>query len=82
MNEPAARPSPKPARGGVLVQRLLALAALGWLVFDFPLLMLWSSNALALFVWWGIVVAALAWLMERPGHDDGHGRQGQDGADG
>ena len=50
---------------GVLVQRLLALGALGWMVFDFPLLLLWSSNAVVVFVWWAIVIALLAWLMER-----------------
>lgn len=56
------------SRVGVKVQRLLALFALGWLVFDFPLLILWSSNAVAVFVLWGIVIALLAWFMER---DDG-----------
>jgi hypothetical protein len=55
---------------GVKVQRLLALFALGWLVFDFPLLILWSSNAVAVFVLWGLVIALLAWLMEREERED------------
>ncbi len=57
-------------------QRLVALFVGGWLLFNFPLLGLWDrAQALwgvplfpaALFLLWGLVIAAMAWLMERPG---------------
>jgi hypothetical protein len=60
------------------VQRLLALFAAGWLLFDYPLLGLWDRDAtllglpafpLALFVGWGLLIAALALLVEGGGRD-------------
>jgi hypothetical protein len=44
---------------------LLVLFAAGWLLFGFPLLKLWLARPAVLFVVWGLVIAALAWLMER-----------------
>ena len=61
---------------GLGAQRLLALFAIGWLLFSFPLLGLWDQDATlfgiplfpaALFILWALLIAALAWLMERPG---------------
>lgn len=60
-------------------QRLLALFAAGWLLFNFPLLALWDHDAtlwglplfpVALFGLWAALIAALAWVVER-------GAQGQ-----
>jgi fatty acid desaturase len=48
-----------------VVHRLLALFIAGWLVFDFPLLQLWSQRPWVLFALWAGVIAVLAWLMER-----------------
>lgn len=57
-------------------QRLVALFVGGWLLFNFPLLGLWDRAetlfgvplfSAALFLLWGLVIAAMAWLMERPG---------------
>ncbi len=54
--------------------RLGALFAAGWLVFDYPLLSLWQGDATllgipllpaALFLGWGAIIAALAWIAER-----------------
>jgi hypothetical protein len=54
-------------------QRLIALFAAGWLLFDYPLLGLWDRDAtllgipvfpLALFVVWGLLIAALALFAE------------------
>ena len=62
----------------LLTQRLLALFGLGWVVLHFPLLTIWDSGALlwgmplfplALFVLWGLLIAALAWLMENDPND-------------
>jgi len=50
---------------GLGVQRLLALFVAGWLLFDVPLLRVWMGDATSLFVAWGLLIAALAWLMER-----------------
>ncbi len=59
-------------------QRLLALFAAGWLLFGYPLLGLWDRDAtiaglpafpLALFVVWGLLIAALALLVEGTGRD-------------
>ncbi|MBL8328602.1 MAG: hypothetical protein JNJ71_07095 [Rubrivivax sp.] len=47
-------------------QRLLALFAAGWLVFSSPLQRLWSGSALGLFLAWALLIAVLAFLMERP----------------
>ena len=66
---------------GLAAQRLLALFASGWLLFNFPLLGLWDRGATllgvplfpaALFILWALLIAVLAWLMERPGqaHQD------------
>ena len=61
---------------GLGTQRLLALFVGGWLLFSFPLLGLWDRDATvlgiplfpaALFSLWGLLIAATAWLMERPG---------------
>jgi hypothetical protein len=57
----------------LLTQRLLALFAAGWLLWDFPLLRLWMSDAtvfglpllpVALFGAWALLIALLARLME------------------
>ena len=59
---------------GLLTQRLVALFAAALLLFNFPLLALWDREALvlglplfpaALFGVWALLIAALAWLMER-----------------
>lgn len=56
------------------VQRLVALFVGGWLLFNFPLLGLWDVDATvlgvplfpaALFILWGLLIAAVAWLMEQ-----------------
>lgn len=55
-------------------QRLIAVFCSGWLLLNFPLLGLWDVQTtilglpvfvLALFVMWGLLIAATAWLMER-----------------
>ena len=57
----------------LLTQRLLALFAVGWLLWDFPLLRLWLSEAtvfglpllpVALFGAWVLLIVLLARLME------------------
>lgn len=57
----------------LLSQRLLALFAVGALLFNFPLLALWDREVLvfglplfpaALFIIWALLIAALAWLIE------------------
>lgn len=64
---------------GLNAQRLVALFTGGWLVFNFPLLALWDRDATffgiplfpaALFLLWVVLVAAMAWLMERQPRDD------------
>jgi hypothetical protein len=59
--------------------RLLGLAALGWLGFNFPLITLWDQRVtlwgvplmgLALFAGWAVLIAAAAWVVEREGDDD------------
>lgn len=61
-------------RSSILQQRLLALFALALLLLNFPLLALWDRDVLlwglplfpvALFIIWGLLIAALAGLMER-----------------
>jgi hypothetical protein len=63
---------------GVVEQRLVALFAGGCLLFNFPLLALWDRDVtvlglplfpLALFLIWALLIAALAWIVERS--DDG-----------
>lgn len=63
-------------------QRLVALFCCGWLLLNFPLLGLWDMDVTvfgvplfpaALLTLWGLLIAALAWLMERhtpDGQDD------------
>lgn len=60
---------------GLRTQRLLALFVGGWLLLNFPLLGLWDQGVVlrgvpmfpvALFLLWGGLILALAWLMERP----------------
>lgn len=55
-------------------QRLLALYVAGLLLLNFPLITLWDRDVLlwglplfplALFLVWGLLIAALAWIMER-----------------
>jgi len=55
-------------------QRLSALFAFGWLALNFPLLGLWDVDATwwgvpvfpaALFGLWALLIAAVAWLVER-----------------
>ena len=62
---------------GLSAQRLLVLFTAGWLLLNFPLLALWDRDVLvlglplfpfALFVGWGILIALLAWVVERE-HD-------------
>ncbi len=59
-----------------ITHRLLALFAAGLLLFNFPLLKLWLSDAtvmglpllpVALFGAWAVLIAVLAWLMESRG---------------
>jgi len=61
-------------RRRLLTQRLIALFGAGVLLFNFPLLKLWLSDRtvwglpllpVALFVAWAVLLAWLAWLMER-----------------
>ncbi len=61
---------------GLGAQRLLAFFVGGWLLFNFPLLGLWDRDATlwgiplfpaALFILWALLIAVLAWQMERPG---------------
>ncbi|WP_298835311.1 hypothetical protein [uncultured Piscinibacter sp.] len=58
----------------LLHQRLAGLFALALLLFNFPLLALWDRGTTllgvplfpaALFLIWALLIAALAWLMER-----------------
>ena len=58
----------------LLAQRLLALFAGGWLLFNFPLLKIWLSGAtvfglpllpFALFGAWALLIVVLALLLER-----------------
>jgi hypothetical protein len=59
---------------GLTAQRLLALFALGWLLLNFPLLALWDRDVvvfgipllpLAIFAAWALLIAAVAWIVER-----------------
>ena len=58
---------------GLAAQRLLALFAAGWLIFDFPLLSVWDRDATlfgipvfpaALFIAWAALIAGVAWIVE------------------
>lgn len=55
-------------------QRLVALFCCGWVLLNFPLLGLWDVDTTvlgvplfpaALMVLWALLIAAVAWLMER-----------------
>jgi len=55
-------------------QRLVALFCCGWLLLNFPLLGLWDADVTvlgvplfpaALMTLWGLLIVAMAWLMER-----------------
>jgi hypothetical protein len=59
---------------GLGVQRLVALFFGGMALFNFPLLALWDRDLTllglplfpaALFIGWGVLIAALAWTVER-----------------
>jgi hypothetical protein len=59
---------------GLDAQRLVALFVAGWALLSFPLLALWDHEALvfwlplfplALFGIWVLLIAALAWIVER-----------------
>lgn len=65
---------------GLLAQRLVALFVAGWLGFNFPLLGLWDREQTllgvpiflaSLFVLWLLLIAVLAWWMERAPADAG-----------
>lgn len=67
------------------VDRLVGLFVLGWLVFGFPLMALWDRPLtlaglpllpLALFGLWAVLIAGLAWLMERPAAADADATDG------
>ena len=82
---PAPAPFPAPsalkgegANASLLLQRLLALFAAGVLLFNFPLLKLWLSNAsvwglpllpVALFGGWTLLIVLLACLLEQRPQD-------------
>lgn len=62
---------------GVSNERLVALFLFGWALFNFPLLVLWDQNLvlwglpffpLMLFIIWTLLIAGVAWLMERSNH--------------
>lgn len=63
---------------GLTAQRLLALFAAGWALFNVPLLTLWDRDAsvfgvpllpAAIFVGWGILIALAGWVAERADDD-------------
>ena len=71
---PATEDDAAQAPSPLLSQRLTGLFALALLLFNFPLLALWDRQATllgvplfaaALFIIWALLIAALAWLMER-----------------
>lgn len=71
----AARHGSAPIRGrGRRSQILIALAVAGMMLFNFPLLLVWDQAAdlfglpglpVVLFLIWGGLIAALAWVNER-----------------
>ncbi len=65
---------------GLAAQRLVALFAGGWVLLNFPLLALWDRDVTlfglplfpaALFLVWGALVAAVAWVVEHDGDEGG-----------
>ncbi len=66
----------KSTRADRRLQRLMALFAAGWLLFDFPLMSLWIRDVtvaglpllpVALFAIWAALIGLLAWTLEREG---------------
>lgn len=58
----------------ITTQRLIALSLAGLALLNFPLLVLWDKDIyvlgwplllFGLFLVWGILIVALAWVMER-----------------
>ena len=67
---------------GLDAQRLVALFVAGLALFNFPLLALWDHDArvlglplfpVALFLIWALLIAALAWIVERSRGADADG---------
>lgn len=67
------------ARGGPRAAVLIALCAAGLMLFNFPLLVVWESEAeifglpllpMALFLIWAGLIGVLAWVVERRRGDD------------
>lgn len=65
---------------GLDAQRLVALFVTGLALFNFPLLALWDHDMrvfglplfpTALFMLWALLIAALAWVVERSAERDG-----------
>ncbi len=54
----------------LLAQRLLAVFAVGALLFGFPLAGVFGRSALVLFAVWALVIAVVAGLMERDRSED------------
>ncbi len=54
----------------LLTQRLLAVFAVGALLFAFPLAGVLGRSATVMFAVWAAVIALVAWLMERAGPED------------
>jgi len=60
---------------GLEAQRLVAVYFAGWVLLGWPLLRLWDADTLLwglpllptlLFVVWASLIAAVAWVLERP----------------
>ena len=60
---------------GLDAQRLVAVYFAGWVLLGWPLLMLWDVDTTLgglpllptmLFVVWAVLIAAMAWVLERP----------------
>lgn len=67
---------------GLVAQRLVALFWAALALLNFPLLALWDHDArwlglplfpAALFLLWALLIAVLAWVVERAPDDDGRG---------
>ena len=59
---------------GIDNQRLIALFLLGWVLFNFPMLSLFNQSAtlfgipllyVYVFAAWAVVIALMAWIVER-----------------
>jgi len=55
-------------------QRLMALALLGWILFNYPILALFNRSGMLfgipilyayLFAVWGLLIALMAWVVEK-----------------